>query len=801
MRNKIYKSGTELTGVKSVQFREALNSGTDLRPGCVGSASIEVEAFGTQQSAVAAGDALTYELNGQTIGIFYAEPSIKTKNSYRFTAFDAAAKLDTDFSPWLLAHQEDFPMTRLALVQAACTVAGVTLSGGFNDSSKSVNAFYADNISCRDILSYAAELGCQFVRCNAAGALVFGWYTEVPNTRIYPSAGTSGQETRIAYRQDGLHYENYLSVCERVAVFPVGEDDVAYIYPTSASGNTLEIRNNPLLTDADAAVYNAAAQRIYNGMLDYRPAQISLFSWESNFRAGQIVNVTDSQNVSFQTPVMSLTVSESGAELESTGAESYSGESSTAKELVQLASDIVRIKKLKVDWAEIGTAIINYLTANNVTAQNLTIVDENGNVLATYDARGITLGQTSEAHAEMDFNSFEIYSGQDAVLSVGNAIDADGKSTDIVYYTGNGTQAAFRFLREPSSADTVAVEVNGEAAQISRVDMNLNYVLLATAPADGASVVVTYKTNDPAFHYDLGQRKSETSIGNYSIIGGTDNEASNSYAVALDGLENKATGRYSFIGNGYHNVASGQDAVVVGGNLNKAGLRAFVGSGQANTASGGSSVVCGGDGNIASGMNAAICGGSGLVAKGYCQFVFGQRNEEDPATPSSDVERSTYVEIVGNGVYPNRSNARTLDWQGNEVLAGTLTIEGSRDVGAELDSFYYAAGETETINQNLVIPGLITSTRAQLIIDYHTEKSMKNISTVSVTNLNGTIRGVNGYVDNVTSAQSWLSGYTVTAAKVSNHVVRITIVKSAAFDNTTNNTPVTYFGYIGLSFS
>jgi len=39
-----------------------------------------------------------------------------------------------------------------------------------------------------------------------------------------------------------------------------------------------------------------------------------------------------------------------------------------------------------------------------------------------------------------------------------------------------------------------------------------------------------------------------------------------------------------------------------------------------------------------------------------------------------------YAEIVGNGTSVNRSNARTLDWQGNESISGSLTLgKGTAD--------------------------------------------------------------------------------------------------------------------------
>ena len=55
----------------------------------------------------------------------------------------------------------------------------------------------------------------------------------------------------------------------------------------------------------------------------------------------------------------------------------------------------------------------------------------------------------------------------------------------------------------------------------------------------------------------------------------------------------------------------------------------------------------------------------------------------DPSTANAN-SRGTYVEIVGNGTMSgtteSRSNARTLDWSGNEALAGSLTLgKGTAD--------------------------------------------------------------------------------------------------------------------------
>lgn len=65
--------------------------------------------------------------------------------------------------------------------------------------------------------------------------------------------------------------------------------------------------------------------------------------------------------------------------------------------------------------------------------------------------------------------------------------------------------------------------------------------------------------------------------------------------------------------------------------------------------------------------------GNGTTANHMSQHVFGEYNILDPSENASTI-RGIYVEIVGNGTSSTRSNARTLDWTGNEVLAGKLTI-------------------------------------------------------------------------------------------------------------------------------
>lgn len=73
------------------------------------------------------------------------------------------------------------------------------------------------------------------------------------------------------------------------------------------------------------------------------------------------------------------------------------------------------------------------------------------------------------------------------------------------------------------------------------------------------------------------------------------------------------------------------------------------------------------------------CLGQYLTSQGKLQFIFGENNIIDTGTTST-YNRNTYVSIVGNGTSDtSRSNAYTLDWQGNGTFAGTVSSSTGAD--------------------------------------------------------------------------------------------------------------------------
>ncbi len=133
---------------------------------------------------------------------------------------------------------------------------------------------------------------------------------------------------------------------------------------------------------------------------------------------------------------------------------------------------------------------------------------------------------------------------------------------------------------------------------------------------------------------------------------------------------NKASGNYAHA-EGYHAIASGAVCHAEGANTTASGM---ISHAQGNeTVASGDMAHAEGYGSTASG-NYSHAGGNHTIANHTGQHVFGEWNIADPSNKASDA-RGDYVEIVGNGTASHlRSNARTLDWSGNEKLAGSLTL-------------------------------------------------------------------------------------------------------------------------------
>ena len=340
--------------IRSVTLTEQVSDQDDLCPGAACAACAEIELWAPENKMqIAQGEELTLTRVDTTagtetqVGIFLAEkPEKSSANVYTVTAYDRMTLLDRDLSPWLREQQESFPMSLTALVQAVCARCGVALADGALDGVPNggyqIAAFYADGLTGRQLIQWAAQAFCRFARMTPDGKLTFGWYA-ASDDAIGPGSTyregvvvladgsvlyTANGERYIvrdplpAYLQGSLSYEDYETAPIDKVQIRQTDDDVGVIYPPDETGaNALVLQGNLLLTTATAEALQPVAQAIFETMqgVTYTPLRLSVLLDGHTPTPGDIIQVTDAYGRGMTAYVMARTISGQKATLECTG--------------------------------------------------------------------------------------------------------------------------------------------------------------------------------------------------------------------------------------------------------------------------------------------------------------------------------------------------------------------------------------------------------------------------------------------------------------------------------------------------
>jgi len=258
-----------------------------------------------------------------------------------------------------------------------------------------------------------------------------------------------------------------------------------------------------------------------------------------------------------------------------------------------------------------------------------------------------TIAQRKSQHASGEFN----------VADVTGTVSTRGTYVEIV---GNGTSTSMRSNARALDWDgneylmgDLYVGCDEDSTGGTKIDMSVKAdkadTVLTTTLSRGRKDNTTVGTGSFAFGYEV------TASGNYSCAEGVNTTASG-YGSRAEGANTTSSGNYSHA-EGSETTASGACAHV---------------EGYQSTASGGYSHAEG-DQTTASGLY-SHSEGYGTTAQRRFQHVYGKYNVLD-TTGSTTSDDGNYVEIVGNGASSSaRSNARTLDWSGNERLKGDLYV-------------------------------------------------------------------------------------------------------------------------------
>ena len=406
--------------IRSVTVTEQVSDCDDLCPGAACAACAEVELWAPPGSVrLAPGTEFTLTrvdtaAGTQTpVGVFCVlQPQKASANVVKVTAYDRMTLLDKGLSPWLRSVQGQFPMTLGALAQAVCAQCGVTLADGALDGARNqdyaVQAFYADGLTGRQLIQWAAQAMGRFARMTPAGALEFAWYTGFAGYGIGPGDDAAGVPTALGlsgpllgtvdgrvwtfrraqngYFQGGLSYEDYETAPLDKVQIKQSDDDVGVIYPPDETGtNALVIQGNLLLTTASADALRPVAQALYEQLqgVTYTPLEVSLPLTAGAPAPGQIIAVTDAWGRTMQAYVMQRTVTGQRMTLTCTGNARRDGtaavNSQTWQNLqgkmleLQLGVDGLKVtaSELQGDYAQLQ------LTVDGLTSE---VADVQGNV-------------------------------------------------------------------------------------------------------------------------------------------------------------------------------------------------------------------------------------------------------------------------------------------------------------------------------------------------------------------------------------------------------------------------------------
>jgi len=149
-----------------------------------------------------------------------------------------------------------------------------------------------------------------------------------------------------------------------------------------------------------------------------------------------------------------------------------------------------------------------------------------------------------------------------------------------------------------------------------------------------------------------------------SVLGGRQNQATNTLATIGGGAENRASGTHATVGGGYQNRATGAHATIGGGDQNQAiNLFATVGGGAENRA-----------GSVNAGSYSTVPGGFQNVAAGHYSFAAGNRAKasQDGSFVWADATDADMTDQIPNSVTFRASGGYRLFSNGAATIGAAL---------------------------------------------------------------------------------------------------------------------------------
>lgn len=403
----VLDDGTEISAgavgknaIISLTYTATVTTTTDLCPGAACSNKIELEIWVEpgENLRITSGTELTYYKQDESgarslVGTFWAvKPTKQSRNTYKVYAYDSVSKLDGIQSTWLRENQDIFPISIWEFAQTVADRCGVEIENSTLpiNGGHMVQAFYADNLTGRKLLSWVAEASGTFLRATPEGKIEFAWYTPAEED-VGAGSGSQRAIVRLSsevlrtsqnqiytigivpkfYYQGSLSFEDYTCKAIDKVQIKQSDDDVGTIYPPDESGsNAWVISGNLLLTAQTAEDLQSVAQALF-GVLDgvtYVPCSFDTKD-DGTIEVGNTVQVTDPRGNVFTTFIMTGTYHNGKVTFEGTGNASRDGTAAVNEQSYTNWQG----KVLEISSSVDGLKIINRDLQENLASLELTI--------------------------------------------------------------------------------------------------------------------------------------------------------------------------------------------------------------------------------------------------------------------------------------------------------------------------------------------------------------------------------------------------------------------------------------------
>ena len=469
----VLDDGTEIAAgtvgqnaIRSLTCTETVSKTTDLCPGAACSNKLEITIWvepGTDLP-ITSGTRLTHyrETSGHRTlaGTYWAvKPTSQTRNTYKVYAYDAVSLLDGVQSTWLRSIQDQFPMTLWAFAGLVAQRCGVTIANNSlpRNGTYLVQAFYADNLTGRQLLAWVAEASCTFLRATPDGKIEFAWYTD------YNASQSIGP---TVYIRDGLSHDKFQTAPVVKVQIRQSDDDVGVLYPSDESGsNALVIQGNLLLTSATAEALKPVAQAIFETMqgVTYTPLKVTVPADFPLPAPGNIVSVTDARGNVLSSYIMTRKISGQQVTLESTGNATRDGTAAVNEQSYKNLTGKMLEIKTSVDGLEVKASdLTGKYTDLKATVDGLSSEVKKGTKIT--GGGNLILGSESFKNAELKGNTGD---GSSITYELtGGATMANTNSnryfrwTTVGAYVAKGVTLCLSVMYKPvSGADEFCMEI------------------------------------------------------------------------------------------------------------------------------------------------------------------------------------------------------------------------------------------------------------------------------------------------------------------------------------------------------